>query len=331
MDKILEGKVAIVTGSGQGIGRGIARYFASQGAKVITNNRKPGSGFLANFTKDDMPPEDWDEMVKLAGDAQDTADIIRQEGGEAYPFFADVSDAMAAQSMVDFAVEKFGHLDIVVNNAAGLGGGPIENITDDQWNFHMSSKMKGTFNLMRSATPVMKEQKYGRFINASSEAWLGQIGESAYSAANAGIVGLTWAASKELWRFGITANVYCPQGQSPAHAVEYNAMLRKIKAMTGKDPDPRILAAVERDHADARGLAPALAFLASEDGGYVSGAVFATYSSGTVKFFSDPAVKATIKRSEEEGPWTQAEIKEAFKNDLLGEDYVSPASVSQWG
>lgn len=331
MSECLKGKVAVITGSGQGIGRGIARYFAGQGVKVITNNRKPGSSFLTKFKKEDMPENDWKEMTALTGDAESTAELIKKEGGEATACYGDVSVWEDAEKLVKCAIETYGRLDIIVNNAAGLGGGTIDQCTAEQWENHMNSKLKGTFNLMHFAVPHMMEQKFGRILNASSEAWLGLVGQCAYSAANAGVVGLTWTASKELWRYGITANVYCPQGASPAHAVEYNAMLRKIKAMTGKDPDPALLKSVERNHGDAIGIGPALGFLCSEEASYISGAVFGVYASGTVKFFSDPKPVSELTREEEKGLWTQEELAVAFREQLLGKDYVSPASISQWG
>jgi 3-oxoacyl-[acyl-carrier protein] reductase len=331
MEDNLKDKVAIVTGSGQGIGKGIAIYLARQGVKVITNNRKPGSGFLSKYKKEEMPESDWNEMVELAGDAQTTADAIKAEGGEATACFGDITSWVDAEKIVKCAVDTYGKLDILINNAAGTGAGTIASCDEPTWEAQIRPKLKGTFNMMHFAVPEMIKQGSGRIINASSEAWLGLVGQDAYSAANAGVVGLTWAASKELWRNDITVNVYCPQGASPAHAVEYNAMLRKIKAMTGKDPDPNLLKAVEANHADPVGIGPVIAFLCSDAASYISGAVFSAYASGVVKFFSDPTPIATISRSEDDGPWTLAELEEAFREQLLGKDYVSPASISQWG
>lgn len=327
----LEGKVAIVTGSGQGIGKGIAVYLARQGVKVVTNNRKPGSGSVKKYRKEDMPENEWNEMIALAGDAETTASFIRGEGGEATACFGNISIWDDAEKIVGTAMDAYGRVDILVNNAAGTGAGTVASCTEDTWEAQIRPKLKGTFNMMHFAVPHMIEQGFGRIINASSEAWLGLIGQDAYSAANAGVVGLTWASSKELWRYGITVNAFCPQGASPTHAVEYNAMLRNVKAMTGKEPDPNLLKVVEHNHGDAVGIGPAVAYLSSDDASYISGAVFCFYASGVIKLFSDPVAISEISRGDAEGIWNLDELKTAFHDQLMGKDYVSPASKSQWG
>ena len=331
MSKVLEGKVAIVTGSGQGIGKGIAVGLAREGAKVITNNRKKGSGSLTRYNKEDMPAEDWEQMVKLAGDAESTAELIKAEGGEAIPFFGDVSDPEVAKAMIQTAIDTWGRIDIIVNNAAGMGTGSIVNLTEKDWDYMTVSRTKAAFNLMHYAVPYMIEQRYGRIFNGSSDAWVGLPDNDAYSTSNAGMVGLTWAAAKELYRFGITVNAYCPQGESPAHAVDYNKMLRHVKAITGKDPDPRLLAVVEADHGDPVNLAPMLAYLATEEAGYISGEVFGLKSSGKIDRYSYPQVIARAARPAGEGPkWEVEELAKVFKETVMGEDYVSHASKSMW-
>lgn len=186
----LEGKVAIVTGSGQGIGRGIAIYLAREGAKVITNNRKPNGASIENYDKSAMPAEEWEEMLRLSGDAEGTAAIIKKEGGEAAAFYGDVADQTVAEAIVKKAVDTWGHIDIVVNNAAGLGSGSITSLTGEKWDYMTVPKMKGAFNLMHFAVPYMMEQKFGRIFNCASDAWTGLPDNDAYSAGNAGIVGL---------------------------------------------------------------------------------------------------------------------------------------------
>lgn len=330
MGKSLEGKVAIVTGSGQGIGKGIAIGLAREGAKVITNNRKKGSGSLTRYNKADMPEEDWNQMISLAGDAESTAEIIKAEGGEAIPFFGDVSVPENAEALVKLAIDTWGKIDIIVNNAAGLGTGSIMSLTEEQWDYLTISRSKAAFNMMHFAVPYMMEQKYGRIFNCSSDAWTGLPDNDAYSTSNAGVVGLTWASAKELYRFGITVNAYCPQGESPAHAVDYNKMLRNVKAITGKDPDPRLLAVVEADHGDPVNLAPFFAYLAQEDAGHISGEVFAIKSSGKIERYCYPQVTGRAARPDGEGPlWKVEELGDVF-SQILGEDYTSHASKPMW-
>lgn len=328
MTRKLEGRVAIVTGSGQGIGRGIAVYLAREGAKVITNNRKPGSGTLSKYNKEDIPEEDWKKMIELVGDAESTAELIKMEGGEAAPFYGDVSDWDTAEKMVNFAVDTFGSIDIIVNNAAGTGSGSIIATDEVKWELLTKTKEKGSFNLMHFAVPHMIKKGYGRILNASSEAWTGIPDNIAYCVGNAGVVGLTWAAAKELWRYGITVNAFCPQGASPAHAVDYAAMVRNVKNITGKEPDPNILKVVEENHGDPIGIGPVIAFLCTEPASHISGAVFSIYASGVVKYYSNPVYISEISKKDEF--WTLDELEVAFRDQLLGKDYISPASIRLW-
>lgn len=327
----LEGKVAIVTGSGQGIGRGIAVGLAREGAKVVTNNRKPGSLSVSAYDKDSMPEEDYQEMMGLAGDAESTAKQIIDEGGTAIPVYGDVAVLEDAQKLVQTAIDHWGRVDIVVNNAGGTGSGALLQLDDATWDKLTLAKTKGAFHLMKLAVPYMMKQKFGRIFNCASDAWIGLPGNDAYSCGNAGAVGLTWAAAKELYRFGITVNAYCPQGASPAHAVEYRKMLRQVRQMTGQDPNPALLRQVEADHGDPSNLGPIFAYLSTEEASDISGEVFALKSSGTIERYSFPKVCARVTRPEEEGAlWSVDELADVVRKELLGPDYKSPASVQMW-
>lgn len=327
---VLEGKVAIVTGSGQGIGRGIAIGLAREGCAVVTNNRKKGTVSAAAYDKDSMPAEDYKEMKSLAGDAEGTARLIADEGGTAVPCYADVSKWEDAERLVQTAIDEFGHIDIVVNNAAGLGSGSICALDEATWDKLTVTKMKGAFNVMHFAVPHMIEQGFGRVFNCSSDAWVGLVDNDAYSAGNAGIVGLTWAAAKELYRHGITVNAFCPQGASPSHAVEYNKMVRHVKEMTGQEPDPKLLAVVEADHGDPANLGPFFAYLSTPEAGHISGEVFAVKSSGRFERYAYPTTVAQISKEPGEGPlWDVSDLVKAFPQ-LLGENYQSHAAQRQW-
>lgn len=328
MERYLEGKVAIVTGSGQGIGKGVARYLAMAGCKVVTNNRKPGSGTLRTYKKEEMPEEDWELMTSLAGDAAMAAEVIKGEGGEAVPFFGDVSDWETARKMIEFTMETYGRIDILVNNAGGTGNGSIVDLTEPQFDA-LISKIKGSFNLMHFAVPHMIKQGFGRIFNVSSEAWIGLPGNTGYSAGNAGVIGLAWAAGKELYRHGITVNAICPQGESPAHAVSYRQLVRNVERDAGKKPDPEFLKTIEENHGDPRGVGAILAYLCTEDAGYISGNVFALYASGVVKLYSNPDYIATITKEPDEQYFDKDELKTKFR-ELLGADYQAPSSMQMW-
>lgn len=302
----LDGKVAIVTGAAQGIGRGIAIGLSREGATVVVN-----------------------DLCKK--DEVETATFITNEGGKAASFYCDVCCEEKVKEMVDFTVEHFGRLDIIVNNAAKLGSGSVMSLTEAGWDALTQTKMKGAFLLMHYAVPFMIKQKFGRILNCASEAWTGLIDNDAYSAANAGVVGLTYASAKELYRYGITVNAYCPEGDSPSHRLEYTKMIANVKAMTGKDVDSTLLKEVESDHGDPVNLGPILSYLCSEDAGYITGEVFTVKSSGKVARYSYPKEITKAKRPEGAGPlWKVDEIKEVFRSTIMGEDYKSHATVPLW-
>ncbi len=185
----LKDRVAVVTGSGQGIGRAIAIALAKEGAKVVTNNRGPGTA---------------------GGDAETAAKEILDMGGQAVPFFGSVSEFEVAQKLIQTTVDKFGRLDILVNNAGADRPHMVWNMTEEEWDMCVDSFLKGSFNCIRFASALMREQKWGRIINTTSTAWLGAVGHCNYCAAKAGLVGLTRGVALETGRYGITCNAYAP-------------------------------------------------------------------------------------------------------------------------
>lgn len=333
MAKSLEGKVAIVTGSGQGVGRGIALFMAREGAKVITNNRKPKSNDTISVNESfksigvkgtpEFNSEEMKKILELRGDAESTAQEIILEGGEATPFYGDVSDHETAGKMVQTAIDKYGRIDIIVNNAAGLGFGPFVGVKESDWDFQTVPKLKGAFNLMSHAVPHMMKQGFGRILNCASDAWIGIANLSAYSAANAGIVGFTKSTAKELDRFGITVNTYCPQAASPGH-MSFGATLRTMMEENGVkiDPNDNRVEESEKEHGPAENVAPFLAYLCTEEASYINGAVFTVTGGGRISLYSEPKIIKEIKKTEE--PWTVSELIEQIPKTLL-KDYESIA------
>lgn len=325
MTKRLDGKVAIVTGSGQGVGRGIAIVLAREGAKVITNNRKP-------YSENDAPvgsnlsEAEMQKLLALRSDAQGTANQIIAEGGEAVPFYGNVADYDTAGELIQLALQTYGRIDILINNAAGLGSGMLINTSEKEWDYQTVPKMKGAFNCMRHAVPHMIKQKFGRVINVASDAWIGMTGLTAYSAANAGLVGLTKATAKELFKAGVTVNAICPQAASPGHFVEFTAMKKKLASMGVKIDEAR-MKKVEEDHGPAENLAPFVAYLSTDAAAYVSGSVFSITASGQVTLYADPVPAQKIKK--DDSPWTMEELIETVPEKLL-KGYVSIASVNDF-
>ena len=192
--KLLEGKVAIITGAGGGLGRAHALAFAAEGAKVVVNDpgvSRDGSGGTAKM-------------------ADAVVDEIKKAGGQAVANYDSVSDG--AEKVVKAAVDAFGKVDILVNNAGILRDKTIHNMTDDMWDLVIAVHLRGTFQCTRAAAKVMKEKGTGgRIINTTSVAGLkGNFGQSNYSAAKAGIYGFTLTAAMELAKDGITVNAIAP-------------------------------------------------------------------------------------------------------------------------
>jgi NAD(P)-dependent dehydrogenase (short-subunit alcohol dehydrogenase family) len=181
----LKDKVAIVTGSGRGIGESIALRFAAEGAKLIVND------------------------VNEA-DAIRTAETIKGKGGQAAAVIGSVASRQVAQSMVDTAVKEFGTVHILVNNAGIIRDAMLHKMTDEQWDQVIEVNLKGVFLCTQCAARVMREKKYGKIINISSSSWRGNPGQLNYSATKAGVIGMTKTAAKELGPKGINVNVIAP-------------------------------------------------------------------------------------------------------------------------
>jgi NAD(P)-dependent dehydrogenase (short-subunit alcohol dehydrogenase family) len=196
-----EGRVAIVTGAGRGIGREYALMLAEQGAKVIVNDL----GGARDGTGADVSP------------AQQVVDEIAGMGGEAAVNGADVSDFNAAKEMIDQAVETFGGLDIVVNNAGILRDRMLTNMTEEEWDLVIKVHLKGTFCPAHHAAAYWRDRsKAGetndaRIINTTSVSGIyGNVGQTNYGAAKQGIAGFTFIAALELERYGVTVNAIAP-------------------------------------------------------------------------------------------------------------------------
>ncbi|MBI4282878.1 MAG: SDR family oxidoreductase [Chloroflexi bacterium] len=310
----LKGKVAVVTGSGQGIGKGIALAMAKEGAKVVTNNRKPGSTDLITQDKtlDRLSPElkKWvlEQEAQTRGDAATTAQAIKDSGGEAVAFFGDVGDFKTAGKLIQTAVDSFGRIDILVNNAGSFERSPIWEMTPETWRRIIDVHLNGNWNCIRQAAPLMKEQRWGRIINCTSEAQLGMKTMANYSAAKGGIVSLTRAVAKDLWEFGITCNAYSPSARTR--------------------PSLRGLMYGNRDRANVEALplpeavAPFIVYLATEEAAHISGSIFKV-AGGHIGLLSEPAEIAAIDKGK--GIWTVDELVTAAPKRLLS-GYKSPAT-----
>jgi 3-oxoacyl-[acyl-carrier protein] reductase len=318
MGDTLKGKVAVVTGSGQGIGRGIALTMAKEGAKVVTNNRKPGStGFAilkdAQLKELNEKQREWVYKVlkEYSGDAETTASTIREQGGEAVAFFGDISNFVVAGKLIQKAVDIYGKIDILVNVAGTFGFSPIWEMTEELWDHVTVVKPKGYFNCIRHAVPFMMKQKYGRILNCTSLAWAGDsLKHAEYATANAGVVGLTRAVASELYPYGITCNAFSPYARTRASL----ELIAYYLAAARETTPPSVLESQLEMTPDPEGVGPLLVFLASDAAAKVSGSVFSS-SASNIGMFCDAEIRRSITKSD--GSFTVEEIMQQVPRSLL--------------
>jgi len=239
---LLEGKNAIITGGSQGIGAAIAQELAREGANVCLTYRKH------------------------EGEAQKYAEEIRGLGRKAVAVKCDIASFSDAAATVQAAIESFGSLQILVNNAGMNWDGVSWKMTEEQWDRVIDVNLKGYFNFIRHTAPIFKEQKYGKIINITSINGLrGKFGQMNYSASKAGIVGLTKALAKELGAFGVNVNAVAP-------GLIETAMLRQSEARD-KIIDMAMAEIVLKRVGQPEDLAYVVSFLTSDKARHITGEV----------------------------------------------------------
>ena len=238
---MLEDRVAIVTGSGRGIGREFALCLAAEGAKVVVND--VGASLSGEATEERPAVEVCKE--------------IESAGGAAVPSFDSVSEFDGAERIVQTALDAFGKVDILVNNAGIIRDKTLVKMDESDFDAVIGVHLKGSFNCTRHVAPLMKDAGYGRIINITSSAGLrGNFGQTNYGAAKAGIMGMTFVWALELGRYGITVNAMAPAGAT--------RMTANLYEEADYEPPPTLDPALN---------APLVAYLASEAAGHVNGQV----------------------------------------------------------
>ncbi len=296
MSGMLEGKVVAITGAGRGVGREIALLCARHGAAVVVNDPGVGGG-----------GEGGD-----AGPAQQTVDDIVAAGGKAWANLASVADPVGAQSIIEDAVQRFGRIDAVVNNAGILRDTIWHKMSHEDWRAVIDVNLNGPFNVCKAATPYFREQQSGSFIHFTSTSGLiGNIGQANYSAAKLGLVALSQSIALDMARAGVRSNCIAPFAWSrmtasiPAETPEQKQRVERLKTMS------------------ADKIAPLVVYLASDASKDVTNQIFSVRKNEIVLYNKPRPIRSMTKV---EG-WTPETIAEelipAFKPSFARADEVS--------
>jgi NAD(P)-dependent dehydrogenase (short-subunit alcohol dehydrogenase family) len=276
MHKLLEGRVVVVTGAGNGIGRAEAIELARQGAKVVVNDIGTS----------------YDGLGSSHAPADAVVQDIMSAGNNAVASYDSVATEEGAGNIIQTALDNYGRIDALINNA-GLVREPqgIYEFAIEDWEILLKTHLFGTFYCTRRAAAFMKKQGYGRIINTASHVGLGWKGFAAYSAAKEGIVGFTRTVARDMAEFGVTCNV-----------------IRPIAAWRGtKENIPQV--AVNRPE-DVASLA---VYLASEQADHINGCVFEVWRGHVGIYIEPPTVQKVLKK---EGAWTPEELAESIPQSL---------------
>lgn len=284
---ILENKVAVITGGGNGIGREVSKLFGLEGARVVVNDlgvAVDGSGGTKSV-------------------ADSTVEEIKAAGGAAVANYDSVATPEGGQAIIQTALDNFGRIDIVVHVAGILRDRMIFNMSIDEWDAVINVHLRGAFCVIRPAAALMRAQKSGRIISFSSGSAAGNSGQANYSAAKAGILGLTRTAARDLGKYGVTVNAIWPSAATRMtatvpEAAEAMRAERGLRRASGARPQIR----------DPRHVAPMVAYLASDLAQDITGQTFAI-GGERLALISNPA---PVREVYCPGGWTMEKMLELF-------------------
>ena len=306
MADTLAGKTAIVTGAGRGIGAGVARLLAAEGAAVVVNDLGV----------------DLDGSSATQQHADDTVESIAAAGGRAIASYADVTSFDAGAGLVQKAIDAFGGLDIVVTCHGILRDRMIFNMTDEEWDAVIAVHLSGTFHIVRHAAGHMREQRKGRIITFSSTTGLvGNPGQANYGAAKSGIGGLTKVVARDLGRYGVTCNSIVPVAATRmTTSVSDEARAKRAERGIARSAEGASSARFDPDD-----VAPMVGYLASDFASNVNGQFFYVYGK-SISVMSQPRLERTIVKTE--GFHSVDELRTLFPERVTGQ-LVNPAPARE--
>jgi NAD(P)-dependent dehydrogenase (short-subunit alcohol dehydrogenase family) len=288
MARHLEGKVAAVTGGGRGIGREVAKALAAQGAAVVVNDLGVS---VAGQKETSSPADDVVKEIKVAD-------------GKASSNHMDISTPEGGEGLVNQAIEDYGKLDILVNVAGILRDRMIFNMTIDEWDAVIRVHLRGHFCTMRPASAHMREHKFGRIINFSSNAAQGSPGQPNYAAAKAGILGITYSAANSLQKYGITCNAIFP---GAATRMTDTIPAGRMPGATGLSSET-----AQGTPMDPANVPPVIIYLCSDEAGEITGQCFGASGYRITRYTHIRPDRILVNN----GPWNIDELFKTFKQAL---------------
>jgi NAD(P)-dependent dehydrogenase (short-subunit alcohol dehydrogenase family) len=307
MPQLVEGRVAIVTGAGRGLGRAHALALAGQGAKVVVND----VGGTTDGSGDSKAPAD--EVVEEIGKA----------GGVAVVNYESVATPEGAESIIKTALDTFGGLDILVNNAGILRDRMVFNMGDEEWDLVMKVHLYGTFYCTRVASRIMRGQRYGRIVNTSSISGLGNMGQANYSAAKEAIVGFTRTVARDLARYGVTCNAIRPGAATRMTLTDELYEARKRSWGEEQAEEWRRLTETRTPE----DVSPLVVYLASEQAGNINGCVFEVRGNFIGMYADPPRLGGTIRKKA--GRWLPEELAELMPRTMAAGLRELPTAAEQ--
>ncbi|MFC2051461.1 SDR family NAD(P)-dependent oxidoreductase [Chloroflexota bacterium] len=286
---LLEGKTAVVTGSSKGLGRAFAMLMAKEGASVVVNGT-------------------------VADDVTHVVNEIKSAGGNATGCTESVATMAGAQRIIQSALDEFGKLDILVNNAGTLRDRTFMKMTEEEWDTVIAVHLKGTFACSKFAALAISQQESGSIINITSgAAWQPNVGQCNYSAAKAGILGLTFTLAKELAQYSITVNAVWPRALTRMNRpfLEKRLQISKEEAIKANKPIP---SALDLGLGEPEIVAPLIVFLASDEAKNITSKIISLRGEKVTVWSPPREITSAIMT----GGWSVEDIRKRFRNILDG-------------